>query len=410
MPFFIGDSFVATTTQPTPKGQSIGLKVVLIGFLVIVLLIPSLLILGLIMERESQRDHAVREVSSMWGGEQNAGAVMLTVPYEIVRIKKDGTKDTDRRHAHFLPNLVKIETQMTPVSRYRGIYQVILYKADIAIDVAFSFPDFARWDEVDPGSIKWEQAYLTIGVGDTKGVESHISVVDGAGKALDVQPGSKCRGSIPVGATVMYPLDPSNPHFQGSFAIRMTVRGSGNMQFMPFGKSTEVSVHSPWKNPSYTGSFLPSERTLGANGFHAVWKVSEFNRNYPQQWLGTSADLRSPWFGVTLYQPVDAYTKTERAVKYAILFIGLTFLGFFLVEILGKISLHPMNYLLVGFAVTLFYLLLLSLSEHIAFGYAYLAGGGSVVLLTWFYLVGATKRAAIATSLAGTLGGLYSFL
>jgi inner membrane protein len=210
------------------------------------------------------------------------------------------------------------------------------------------------------------------------------------------------------------------------FECDLNLNGSTDLYFMPFGKQTNVSLTSPWATPSFTGAYLPDSRTVDAAGFRAQWKVLQYNRNYPQQGVGAFLFRRQPGaayaegykgesvsdptaFGVRLLTPVDEYQKTMRSAKYAVMFILITFTAFFFVEILDKRRIHPIQYLLVGFAVCLFYLLLLALSEHISFNWAYLASAAAILGMITFYVRYVFQNARLTALFSGILALLYGF-
>jgi inner membrane protein len=182
---------------------------------------------------------------------------------------------------------------------------------------------------------------------------------------------------------------------------------------LPFGSETQVQVASNWPHPSFSGAFLPATRNITAQGFDAQWQVLELNRPYPQAWLGTQisdAALNASAFGVGLYQAVDIYQRGERATKYALLFIALTFLTFFAWEQLTGTRLHPLQYLLVGLALSMFYLLLIALSEHVSFANAYLIAAASLVLLIGAYIAGALASRSRGIIVAGAMSFIYGLL
>jgi inner membrane protein len=171
-----------------------------------------------------------------------------------------------------------------------------------------------------------------------------------------------------------------------------------------------VNVESDWANPSFTGSFLPEDRQISADGFNSEWNILHLNRNYPQQWKGANQVVAATVFGVDLLQPVDEYQKTMRTAKYAIMFIGLTFLTFFMIELLSGSTIHPVQYLLIGFALLIFYTLLLSISEYVTFGYAYLAASAAIVSLITIYSVSVLSDWRKAGAILGMLTMLYGYL
>jgi inner membrane protein len=197
------------------------------------------------------------------------------------------------------------------------------------------------------------------------------------------------------------------------FEIDLDVAGGESLHVLPLGDTTSITMRSPWPSPSFTGRYLPHHREVGDDGFVAEWTLSGLGRPLPAAWMDGTLDASigtASAVGVEMYSPVDLYQKTLRATKYALLFIGLSFVAYFLFETMGRLQLHPMQYLLVGFANALFYLLLLSLAEHTGFGMAYvLSAGASVVLIAGYSrsVLGGARAAGIMTAL---LTGLYLFL
>jgi inner membrane protein len=182
---------------------------------------------------------------------------------------------------------------------------------------------------------------------------------------------------------------------------------------LPLADSTSVSIHSTWDSPSFIGGHLPETRDVRADGFDATWRISNLGRDLPSRWTSESYQYQQAErssFGVGLFVPVGMYQLADRATKYAVLIIGLTFVGYFLFEVISRLHLHPLQYLLVGFANTLFYLLLLSFSEHIGFGWAYLVSSVASTMLIGGYsgsILGSRRRAVV---IVGMLAGLYGFL
>jgi inner membrane protein len=195
-----------------------------------------------------------------------------------------------------------------------------------------------------------------------------------------------------------------------AFSLVIDLNGSSEIAFVPLGEMTAVSMESDWGDPSFTGGFLPAFREITPDGFRADWKILNLNRNYPQAWIGDQYKVLNSAFGAKLYLPVDHYQKTERTVKYALLFIVLTFASLFLSEMMAKTVLHPIQYTLIGFALVLFYLLLLSLSEHLGFNLAYALATLLVVALVSLYANWITSKKRIAFTTSAVLLILYAFL
>lgn len=193
--------------------------------------------------------------------------------------------------------------------------------------------------------------------------------------------------------------------------MKLNIRGSRDVSFLPVGRKTSVQLSSGWGSPSFNGLFLPKKRVIDKDGFRAQWELFDYNREFPQQWKEDKWDLYHSKFGLELFVPVDEYQQTTRSVKYAILFISLTFLAFFLlIEMFNKRRVHPIQYLLVGFSLSMFYLLLISLSEHLTFDIAYLISGICITGLTTFYTKSVSKKCSLTIIMGSIFAGLYGFL
>lgn len=388
--------------------NSVTLKLASITILVLILLIPTSMIQSIISEREYLQERTVREVSSKWANEQYLSGPILTIPVEFVQVKE---KETIKhvRYAHFLPEQLAFNGVINPESLRRGIYEVVVYKSDLRVSGQFSISD--QLDAQEYHRILWEDAFLTFGISDLRGIEEQIEI-DWNGVLLTVEPGSKINGVINSGITVKLPAVKPDSVEKASFQFDLKLQGSSNMSFMPLGSETSVQLESKWPAPSFDGAFLPDERELDENGFTASWRVLELNRNYPQHWFGDQygSEIGQSRFGVNLLLPLDDYQKTMRSAKYAIMTIALTFLVFFLVEVMTRRKIHPFQYTLVGLALSLFYVLLLSISEHLNFNTAYLYASLAVMAMVGLYSVGVFKETKYSLMLLLVLGGVYGFL
>lgn len=389
-------------------GSSITVKFLTVGFLTLLLLIPANMIEDLIRERENRRNEVTSEISSKWGGKQTLTGPVLQVPYEHHYRNSDGTSKRMVRHAHFLPEELRIKGEMNGKVRYRGIYQAILYQTDLNFSGHFTPPGFEKWD-MKGGRILWEEARLAFGIRDMRGVQKAIELnFDGEG--YEVDPGVPSKELFSSGVSASLELDPdSAPEEELPFEFDLTLNGSERLDFVPVGKTTKVELASGWNTPSFDGAFLPDEHEVD-NGFRAEWKVLHLNRNYPQQWRERSYTTSGSEFGVELLFPVDHYQKGHRAAKYAVMFIGLTFVLFFFSEILNRRRIHPIQYLLVGLALCIFYTLLISFSEHISFSLSYLIASVSNILLITAYSASMLRKRSLVALVGFTLVALYTFL
>jgi inner membrane protein len=390
------------------------LKICVIGFLILLLLIPTNMLQSLINEREQTRNAAVQEVSEKWGNAQTIAGPVLSVPVRAVTKDDKGKESVSVYYANFLPDDLTINGSVQPEQRHRGIYNVMLYNTRLKLKGRFPKPDLKQLN-TGLDQPQWDKAFLSLGITDMKGIKEAIGFrVNGS--VLPVSPGIPTSDWFPVGVSI--PLSLSGTGF--TFDCDLNVNGSTELTFVPLGKETNVSLTSPWATPSFTGAFLPNQRTVSDKGFRASWKILQYNRNFPQQGIGAffvqkhndpdqRKVVRTTDFGVKLLLPVDEYQKTTRSAKYAVMFIIITFSVFFFVEILNKKRIHPIQYLLVGFAICLFYLLLLAISEHLSFDRAYLIGMGVILTLVTFYVRYVFRNTQLTILFSGILALLYGF-
>jgi inner membrane protein len=397
--------------------DSVLFKMIVTGLLILALWIPLLMVKGTIRERSERRDSVVAEIGRTWGSAQVVGGPVLTVPYLVRSKDEKGNITMWTQLAHFLPEAIKLDGRLSPELRKRGIYEVPVYRVEnLHGSGSFLKPSFMEW-RVAPNDILWDQAYLSLGISDVRGIRKEVRMV-WANRALLLSPGGGVAGlwttglRVPISGLGRLPETERLP-----FAFDLSFQGSQSLQFLPLGKQTSVSLSSSWKDPSFMGGFLPDDRVLSAKGFTSTWSVPYYGRSYPQQWLESQREqlvtdraVMESAFGVSLYMPVDVYQKTERSVKYGMLFLLLTFLAFFLFEVFSPVSLHPMHYLLVGAALCLFYLLLLSVSEQIPFWMAYAAASVAIILLISGYSLAILKGKRRALTMSGMLALLYSYL
>jgi inner membrane protein len=386
--------------------NSVILRMLIISALSLMLLVPTLFIQFLVSDRQQTRDSAIAEISQSWGGNQTLTGPVLTLPYKELVENRREAPTYSVRYLHFLPSKLVIHSKLTPEIRYRGIYEVGLYNARTMFEG--EFPTLATNKfSIAPENILWHDAFITFGVSDLKGIRDTVNFRLNQ-SFYPSEPGVLTNDVVESGITFKTPID--NASAKQTFSLQLNLNGSSEIRFTPVGEITQVTMDSPWSNPSFVGNFLPESREIGANKFHAQWKVLNLNRNFPQVWAGNKYKVAESAFGVRLFLPVDEYQKTSRTVKYAILFITLTFVAFFLSEVMAKVILHPIQYALIGLALVVFYVLLLSISEHLAFNVAYAIASAGVIGLVTAYSRWITSSNTIASVIAGVLVLLYSFL
>lgn len=415
--------------------QSVTFKLISIGILVLLLLIPKAMINDLILERELRMEATVHEVTDKWSRSQTVSGPSLVIPYnKFIELEEDKGVKTVIRHATFLPEDLNIKCVIDPETRYRGIFKVIVYKTRLTLTGKFTKPDFSQWD-IPEQEVLWSKAVLNLGISDLRGIEKQVSLNLG-GQQYPFSPGVSA-GSL-TDAGIHLPLSQAVVQMhEKPFTIDISLKGSERLFFVPLGKNTEVQMTSSWQDPSFAGSFLPIDREINKQGFEANWQVLHFNRNYPQSWteldyyidddnfednsydlnygaINTATanknDIGSSKFGVNLLVTADHYQKSLRSSKYSILIIALSFLMFFLIEVTQKLRIHAFQYILIGLALMIFYTLLLSISEHLGFNIAYWISCISVIGLIAFYSTSVLSNKKLAYLLAGSLTMMYGFL
>ncbi|WP_293717158.1 cell envelope integrity protein CreD [uncultured Parabacteroides sp.] len=397
-----------TTIKKAGKiSQSITVKALVIGFLTIILLIPGIMIQDLIRERQDRSVETIEKINAKWSNAQTVCGPVLTIPYTTTHVDANNKTVLQEHTISITPENLNIDTQLFPEERYYGIYKTILYKSEI--DLSGNF-DKINYQKTENSTIHWEQAYLTIGVSDLRGITENISFT------LDnKQYPVEAAGNYDrlMGKILVVSLNNADSLLTGQslkFNCKIKLNGSSNINFIPIGKTSKVHVAGTWKSPGFIGNFSP-EHTITENGFDANWSVLRFNRSIPETWIDNQVDtFDDASFGVNLIDPVNHYQQNMRSAKYAFMFIALTFVVFFFVEILTKKRIHPIQYLLVGIALILFYSLLLSISEQINFGIAYLIASIATIGLITVYTYSIFKNKIQTGGLAAMLCMLYIFL
>lgn len=385
--------------------NSIIFKLIMIGFLVMVLLFLISLIDSLVDERNSRRNEAVREISAKWGSEQTVYGPILTVPFLTYTDQSRTSKVV--KYAHFLPEDLKIDGDIIPNLLHRGIYKIATYNSRLNLSGSFIQPDFKSLG-IDSDQVIWNEAIVSIEISDLKGVKEIVKVKWGGQDFLaKFGPGTGATGFI-AGVNAPAPLTATRQTY--NYSIFINLNGTKALNFVPLGNKTDVKLTSSWTSPSFKGAFLPDERRVDKSGFVAQWQILQLNRTYMRSWLDGGPNLSGADFGVDLLLTVNEYQKTTRSLKYAIMIITLTFLIFFFVEVLNKTRIHPIQYVLVGLALVLFFSLLLALSEHINFNLAYFISGLAIVLVTALYSKSIFKSVRLSLLQSFCLTVIYIFI
>jgi len=378
----------------------------------LLLLIPATMIRSLVRERENTQEDAIKEVSSKWSEEQTLSGPFLSVPfYRYVKefSKTDSTEKIVRmkEYIHFLPTNLNMTGKIFPEKRTRGIYEIVVYNSTFTISGIFQKVKFTDL-EIPLKDILFDKAFVSLGINDLRGIEKQI-VLSWNNDSCLFNSGTVSYDVVESGINAPVTIS-SGDSSSYKFSFNMTLKGSQKLFFTPVGEITDISTSSTWNNPSFNGAFLPDTRTVNDSGFSANWNILHLNRNFPQRWVGNKFETSSSSFGIDLLLPVDSYQKTTRSVKYALLFICFTFIVFFFVEVLNKIFIHPVQYILVGIALVIFFTLLLSISEHVTFNMAYIISGVSTLLLIAGYIKAILKSTLLTSLISGILFFLYSFI
>ena len=390
--------------------QSTNAKLIVIAVLILLILIPMNMIESLIDERQSRKTDAIADVTTKWGKKQTITGPVITIPYIDFVSKKDGSVVEKTIHKHILPAALSIKSSMESELRERGIYEVVLYKTHITLTGYFE-GNLASHFNVPQERIKHHQAVLSLGISDMRGILKHVQA-NFKGKPINIEPGLLIKDIVNSGVhAIRVPIELNNNDIQ-SFSITLELNGSDSLAFTPLAKNNQVSLQSDWPHPSFSGAFLPKERKINDTGFSAQWNVLNVNRNYPQSWDDDQHQraISDSAFGVDLFMMADTYTKSDRAIKYALLFVLFTFAAFFCAEITKGNRVHPLQYLLVGLAISIFYVLLVSLSEHIPFDFAYLIASTLTVLLIGLYCKSLFNGSKLPLLIMGMLSLLYGYL
>lgn len=404
--------------------SSITARMLMVGFLTFVLLIPLFFIQDLIRERSHRQTEVIDEINEQWGNEVLIYGPILKVPYKTYKQKTVTDKKTKQvytetieeiRNAYFFSENLNISTHINPESKKRGIYTTAVYNSNMNITGTFLKPNFSDI-EINDKDIIWNKAKIIIQSSNVKGVnEANLQLNNAVYPLTSKYNGQK---TYKYNEVVLHTLE--SKHIKGeqlsfqkplTFNIDFNIKGSKQIRFIPTGKRTEAQIKSNWKTANFFGEFLPyNEDKITDEGFNAKWKILDLNRPFSQEHFNNIPDLKEFAFGVNFMIPVDEYQKSERSAKYGFLVIGLTFLVFFLIQTLSKINIHPFQYLMIGLALTMFYTLLVSISEHSNFLKAYLIAGISVIALITLYSKSILKTIKFPIFIGLSLTALYTFI
>ena len=435
-----------TNTPPTPRKGFVSrhtttLKIIVVGILTLLLLIPLSMISSLIYERLDTKRNAELEITSKWSGEQIITGPCIVIPY-TQEIKQKDKQELVRKNLLLLPNEMNVTVDAKVEKRKRGIYDVSLYSSELLLTGTLNMDELAKTG-IKPEDMQLNQARVIMGISDLKGIREGVVMQLGA-QNYDFEPGIPVENlytdTDPIAGKSFYERDLqvtspnlSNGIFsaglnvkidsiamkdlaQGTlpFTINLYLNGSQGLFIVPIGKTTTAKVKSDWPTPSFGGDFLPANHNVTDEGFTANWKIIDLNRSFGQTVNAENAtainQMATSAFGVKFIQSVDQYQQNERSAKYAILIILLTFVVVFFIEVLKKKAVNPFQYLLIGLALVLFYSLLLSLSEIWGFNLAYIVAAVMTTVLIVVHMSSILKNRNLGLFIGALLTFLYLFV
>lgn len=414
------DQPVANIAVKTSFLQSNTAKMIMVGFLTLVLLIPLSFVEELIFERAQRKKEVVKEVAQLWGEDVFFYGPVLRVPYKSyseTSVIDPNTKQTiiERKatidYAYFFPDQLRNTSNIKKnTSLKRGIYNNVVFTADMKFDGSFGKLNFEKLG-IKEEDLLWDKAALVVKTTNLKSIKSDLNIKLN-NQTFNFE--SKAEDDTFYGTLETNRFDYKTLAVNNKLAFNFTMQynGSNSVKFIPVGKTTQINLNSDWESPSFEGMFAANDTTKSINdkGFHADWKILDINRSFSQQYISKVPNLNSYSFGVKLIETVDEYQQNERAVKYGFLVIGLTFLIFFLIQSVNKINIHIFQYTMLGLALIMFYTLLISITEHSSFSLAYLIASVAVIAMIVLYSISFLKTKKFPMFIGLALGGLYSFI
>lgn len=379
---------------------------------ILLLLVPLFMVSNLISERASYRDDVEDTLRQSTSGPQQLTGPLIAIPVTEIYYKFEDNVRVEHKRSflHFLlPESLVVDGNQQVESRSIGIYDGQIWSTDIKLKAQFNTD---KLDALKGETISLGQPFIAVGVGDARGIGA-VKVSNVNNEALTVEPGSGISGQQ---AGVHIPLTWEMLNAKSvDLDMSLNLNGTGSFSVVPVGRNSELTLRSNWPHPGFMGDYLPSKREISASGFEAHWQSSWFANNLESQFSAIEPpEFRTvPAFSVTVATPADQYQLTDRAIKYAILLIALTFMAFFVYETITHLRLHPMQYLLVGLSLVLFYLVLLALSEHMGFTAAWIIASLVGAMMNGVYLhavLKGWKRSAVFVMALLGLDGVMWFL
>lgn len=402
-----------------PRGfmQSTTARVIMIGLLTLVLLVPLAYVANLIEERQNLQENVKREIAEQWGDSVYIYGPILKVPYTAytdTQVIDQATKKVvvnrtaATEYAYFFPETLTADAKVQTEEKHRNNYKTTVFSSSMDFSGFYNTPDFKKGD-IKPENIQWQKATVLIKTGDLKSIKGALNITLN-GKTYPFEPIIQSDKDGTEALETSF-LDQDLTSGKISFKLKIGYNGSESIAIVPIGKLTNISMHSNWADPKFTGNFLPADKQISpTNGFTANWKVSNLNRPFVQQYFDNLPDLHSFTLDTEFHIKNNEYQQNERAVKYGFLVIGLTFLVFFLIQTISKIYIHIFQYSMIGLALIMFYTLLISITEHSSFNFAYAIAGTAVVTMITLYTHTVLKQQKLTLLVGGSLAVLYTFI
>ena len=398
--------------------NSITARMLVVGILLVVLLIPLSFVKNLIWERSFRQKEVIKEINEKWGNEVILSGPILKIPYKTYKEENVFNKETKKyfkkteviiKYAFLFPDKLNIKSDVISKPLNRSIYESVVYTTDMDVTGHFPIIDFSH-NDIMSKDILWDKLTVLIKTSNLKGIRNTLEVNLNS-ETLIMTPKYNQEYLNTIQSTYIKGLSETNQKTI-PFSFNLKINGSESLKFIPIGKETTATMNSNWHSPSFDGNFLPEDgsREISENGFKASWKILQINREFQQSFFGEIPNLVSFAFGANLIIPVDEYQKSERTAKYGFLVIGLTLLVFLLIQIVSKIYIHPFQYVMIGLALIMFYTLLISISEHSNFFKAYAIASISVLGLVTLYSRAILKGFKFPLLIATSLGALYGFI
>ncbi|MFN4007357.1 MAG: cell envelope integrity protein CreD [Chitinophagaceae bacterium] len=391
----------------TQQNNKLLLKAAITAVLILAMLIPSAFIMNLVQERQELQANIVKEISSKWSQPQTIVGPYLIIPFDRPVKNNQGVISKQPDYAILLPDNLTVNGTIVPEQRSRSIYHVLLYRTQLQLTGSF-VPHLP--EGVLPEWVRWQEATLCVGFSDYRGISTKPRIT-WKQQSISLQAGVTKSSLSENGVSSIIPLSAADINNRISFNLPLHMKGSTGLYFSPLAANAQYRLQSTWPNPSFMGNTLPNSIPNDlSKGFDVQWQFNEANLPFNTLLRPDQINPSSYTFGVNLIQPADQYGKTLRSVKYAILVIGLSFALFFIVEVLQRKPIHPVQYVLIGIALSVFYTLLLSISEFVAFNNAYAIAGSATTLLISWYTYTHFKKISTSCVFAMALTLLYTFI